>query len=111
MLFRSPEPVKTEAPPKSSDGEYILPGSDSRYYRKLDLEGLTAEEIRIARNEIYARHGYIFSAQDLQEYFSGKSWYTPSVPAEEFSEGMLNQTERANLDMIKEYERNTGINQ
>ncbi|MCB5714388.1 YARHG domain-containing protein [Lactonifactor longoviformis] len=107
----APEPVKTEAPPKSSDGEYILPGSDSRYYRKLDLEGLTAEEIRIARNEIYARHGYIFSAQDLQEYFSGKSWYTPSVPAEEFSEGMLNQTERANLDMIKEYERNTGINQ
>ncbi|BFL48467.1 YARHG domain-containing protein [Lactonifactor longoviformis] len=106
-----PEPVKTETPSDSSDREYILPGSDSRYYRKLDLEGLSAEEIRIARNEIYARHGYMFSTQDLQEYFSGKSWYTPSVPAEEFSEGMLNQTERANLDMIKEYERNTGINQ
>lgn len=105
---------ETRTVPKEGDSgerDDILPGSDSRYYHKLDLEGLTPQQIRIARNEIYARHGYIFNSQDLQEYFSEKSWYYPSIAAEDFNEGMLNQIERANLDMIKEYEENTGINQ
>jgi hypothetical protein len=32
-------------------------------------------KLRLMRNEIFARHGYIFKDQDLQAYFAGKSWY------------------------------------
>jgi hypothetical protein len=30
-----------------------------------DLEGRTADELRILRNEIYARHGYVFKSEEL----------------------------------------------
>ena len=35
------------------------------------------ERLRIMRNEIYARHGYIFSSEDLRNHFGQKRWYTP----------------------------------
>lgn len=33
--------------------------------------------LRIMRNEIYARHGYVFSSADLKAYFSKQPWYKP----------------------------------
>ena len=43
-------------------GEYILSESNVRIYTKEELENLSDEELRLARNEIYARHGRIFSS-------------------------------------------------
>ncbi|MBU2914857.1 YARHG domain-containing protein [Reichenbachiella agariperforans] len=42
-----------------------------------DLEGKSLSELRILRNEIFARHGYIFKSQDLKEHFSKTDWYNP----------------------------------
>ena len=42
---------------------------------KGDLMGLSASELKIARNEIYARHGKIFKDKILQEHFDKCSWY------------------------------------
>ena len=36
-----------------------------------------SELLRIMRNEIYARHGYVFSSADLKAYFSKQPWYKP----------------------------------
>lgn len=36
-----------------------------------------SSELRIIRNEIFARHGYIFKSEDLAEYFGKKKWYKP----------------------------------
>lgn len=80
--------------------EYILPYSDSMYYTADDLSVLTPEGLRFARNEIYARHGFIFKAEDLNAYFSEKSWYVGTTPAEDFSDAVFNQYEKANLDLI-----------
>jgi len=33
-------------------------------------------DLRILRNTIYAKHGYIFSSRDLQEHFQRFSWYS-----------------------------------
>ena len=93
-----------------SDQDYILPYSNSRYITESDLRGLTEEECRIARNEIYARHGRMFKDAELQAYFNGKSWYTPSIPADAFQEYMLNDYEKENKDVILEYERERGWN-
>ncbi len=88
--------------------DYILPGSDKSYLTMSDLEGMTAEECRLARNELYARHGRIFQDEELQQYFESFDWYHPSIQPDDFQESMLNAYETANRDLIVEYEENQG---
>lgn len=88
--------------------DFILPDSSTRYLTKSDLYGLTSEQCRLARNEIYARHGRMFSDEGLQRYFESFSWYTPSIAPEDFQEAVLNDYEVANRDLIVEYEKEQG---
>ncbi|WP_026660603.1 YARHG domain-containing protein [Butyrivibrio sp. AC2005] len=83
--------------------EYVLYGSDGGYYGREYLEQFSSSDLRIARNEIYARHGRMFSSSDLQNYFNSKSWYTPIYSPEEFDalgDSVLNKYEKANRDII-----------
>ncbi len=40
-----------------------LEGSDSRYITEKEVENLSEAERRLAKNEIYARHGRMFEVQ------------------------------------------------
>lgn len=66
----SKEAVETAAAIEAENGmdasEYILPDSDTRCLTEEDVAGLSEDEIRIALNEIYARHGRIFQSEDLK---------------------------------------------
>ena len=88
--------------------EYVLPESDSEFLSMEDLEGLSAEECRLARNEIYARHGRLFTDEKLQEYFYSLDWYEGTVDADEFDDSVLNEYETANRDLIVLYEKEQG---
>lgn len=88
--------------------EYIFPESHFQYLKEWELEGLSKEELKIARNEIYARHGRMFQDDSLQAYFNSCSWYTPSIAPEDFKESMLNEVEIANRDLIVSYEKEMG---
>lgn len=57
--------------------------------------------LRLIRNEIWARHGYIFTAPDLQQYFSAQPWYTPGNSNDAIQ---LSDIERLNVDLIKAME-------
>lgn len=96
--------LKTELTKKESvASEYILPGSESRFYTITELGSLSTAELRLARNEIFARHGRIFTAGDLQQYFFEKSWYFPQYTPEEFEQKgdtLFNKYEIANCDLI-----------
>lgn len=83
---------------------YILPDSNTKYLQESDLSGMTSEQLRLARNEIYARHGRMFDSQDLQDYFNRQPWYTGSVAPDDFEESVLNSYEKANLEVIKAVE-------
>ncbi len=86
---------------------YIIPESDTEYIDKAFLENLTKEELRLARNEIFARHGRMFQDEELQRYFNSKSWYTASYTPDEFTKihnEVLNDFEKANLEVIQEVE-------
>ena len=83
---------------------YILPYSDTMYYTREDLAGLNKDMLRLARNEIHARHGRLFQAEDLENYFNAQPWYYGRISASDFDESVLNEYERANLDLIKEVE-------
>lgn len=84
--------------------DYIIEGSDKRYISKEEIENLSPEEIRLAKNEIYARHGRIFDSEDLREYFESQSWYHGEIDPEDFDENVLNEYEKANIDLLVSYE-------
>jgi len=90
----------------TSDSEYILPKSDTEKLTRADLEGLTKEQLRLARNEIYARHGMIFGVEDLDHYFATKSWYKPTVSFTDFYETVeMSIVEEENVILIQQVEK------
>ena len=90
---------------QSRGGGYILPQSSTCQLSNADLCGLSAWELCLARNEIYARHGYSFVRDDLRRYFSAQSWYCPRYPEGRFDDSVLSYVEDCNIALIYEYER------
>ena len=105
------EAAASDAGADTGSGDYVIPDSSTRYLTNADLNGLSEWQIRIARNEIYARHGRIFKSDDLADYFASKSWYTPSVSADQFDNSYLNSIEIENLKLITAYEKAHNLNQ
>lgn len=88
------------------EGDYIFPNSDSKKLTKADLRNMTSEELRLGRNEIYARHGRLFDDEELQEYFDEQSWYVGTIEPSEFVDSQeLNDIERRNAKFILKYEK------
>ena len=98
------EYIVDEEQDSSTAGDYILEGSDSRYITEKEVENLSDAECRLAKNEIYARHGRMFDSADLQDYFESKSWYKGTVKPSDFDESVLNKYEKANIDLISSME-------
>ena len=73
-----------------------------------DLSGLSPSRLRLARNEIYARHGRRFSDPALQRYFDSLSWYNGTIEPSDFNDNVFNSYERANCILIIDYEREHG---
>lgn len=67
-----------------------------------DIAHLDAGQVRVLKNSIYARHGYIFNDARLKSYFSSQSWYRPrkrEIPASE-----MNKFEQYNVVFLKKYD-------
>ena len=62
---------------------------------------LNKYELKIMRNEIYARYGYIFKTEDMKAYFESQPWYTPKYNDDTF---FLTEIEKRNIELIKQYE-------
>lgn len=95
------ESQETEATETETDGEYIFPESDTRLLTSEELSSIPANQLRLARNEIFARRGRLFTSAELQEYFESKDWYEGTIKPEEFSDSMLSEIEKENIDLIK----------
>ena len=78
----------------------VFEDSSERLLEWSDIYMLSNEDIRIAKNEIYARHGYIFKDENLKNYFMGQLWYIPSVKAEEFDDSVFSDIEKRNLELL-----------
>jgi hypothetical protein len=77
------------------------PEASSRILTNSDVTNLTKSELKIMRNEIYARHGYIFKTTDLVDYFKLQSWYKPLYDDVTSS---LTLIEQKNIEFILQYE-------
>jgi len=83
----------------------IAPGDMELFENKLIAEamlrGLSLHELRLLRNEIYARHGRVFKTLWLQQYFGGQPWYDPN---DEFKDEELTGADKTNVETIVAYE-------
>lgn len=106
----TPTPAPTPTPsaetptPAPGTGSFILMDSSSRYLTEADLEGLTWEQLTLARNEIFARHGRLFTQPQLAAYFESQPWYMGAIPASAFDSSLLSAIERSNIDLISRME-------
>ena len=96
--FLADKTTATEITYNSADEYYHITGSRKLTYD--DIKGLSNRELRIMRNEIYARHGYIFQDAMLRDHFLQKPWYTPQT-----KNVALSSIEQYNVLFIKSYEQ------
>lgn len=69
----------------------------TRSVKTSELVGLSSKELRLLKNEIYARKGYVFSNRELKEYFSQYAWYRPLG---DNTKVILNDYEQSNVTII-----------
>lgn len=96
---------------ESFEEEYILPRSNEEYLSDSDISWLESSNdaslLRLAVNEIYARHGLAFDNFNNQEYFKSKSWYSPdySIESGEEAHNYLSEIEKANVKKLLSIEK------
>lgn len=86
---------------KAISGDYVIADSDTRAISESELYNLTPWQLKVARNEIYARHGRPFVHKDLQCYFATKSWYHGNP---NYSDSLLTSVDNKNVATILAYE-------
>ncbi|MDQ3803453.1 MAG: YARHG domain-containing protein [Acidobacteriota bacterium] len=65
------------------------------------LKELTLWDLQMLRGIVFGRHGRVFKDRDIQGFLREQEWYKPNP---NFTNSLLNETERANLDLIREME-------
>ena len=92
--------VKIDADDVHYDADqYVVPVSAILPVMEENLSALSEQELYLAVNEIYARHGKTFDSAYLQAHFDACSWYTPVEGTEE-NNAELSEIEQANLKLI-----------
>ena len=94
---------------EQENSDYILPMSSERELTEADIADIEDDAwmLKLARNEIYARHGRMFKDESIQEYFDSKDWYDPKYTADEFErdhKDLISKLEAKNATFILEYE-------
>lgn len=92
---------------QSAMGYYTFP-SDRQYITQADLDVRSRDEIRLILNEMYARHGYIFSSPQYRQYFESQPWYRGTSTDQEAVASYFNAYETANKNFIIQYEEAHG---
>ena len=105
-----PDPVvivQENPQPVYYSSDFIFQQSSTEYLSQSQVSRLSDYQLGIARNEIYARHGYIFKLDRFKSYFESQSWYIPRYS--DASSISLNEIETYNVALIKAEEDSRGI--
>ncbi len=101
------QPVNSSVNTNPGVSEYMF-ALDTKLITESDLSKLSQAETRLLLNELYARHGYIFTLQEYRDYFSKKTWYTPRYTSQSDAEAQFNSIELQNKNIIANYEKSKG---
>ncbi|WP_164977512.1 YARHG domain-containing protein [Ancylomarina salipaludis] len=72
------------------------------FHTKQELINMSAVELRLLKNEVFARHGYSFKSADLRDYFNNTSWYAES---RNYTNDRLSDQEKEYLERIMSIEK------
>lgn len=100
----APANVQTPPPPPPvsvNAAGMRYPEASQRALSAAELATLSKAELKLMRNEVYARHGYIFQSKDMRDYFSRQPWYAPRHRAVEQFFSLIEQN---NVMLIKSIE-------
>jgi len=81
-------------------GDY--PDASNRILTPTELSGFSKQELKLMRNEIFARHGYIFKSGEMKNHFASKPWYKPQYND---VNNMLSDIEKQNINTIQQLEK------
>jgi|GEM_PF-3118218 len=96
--------IRCPIPTNTAHGSFVFYNNDCSYLAQSQVSNLNNFELGIARNEIYARHCYIFSLEQFRTYFNAQSWYNPVT-----KNVALNEIDDYNVRLIKAEEDRRGI--
>ncbi len=80
-----------------------LINASNRQLTKAELDQMSKAELALARNAIYARHGYQFNNPQLREFFARQRWFKPSDVKQD--EIPFTKIELDNIRLIKAQEQ------
>lgn len=88
--------------------EEFAPQEDMLSYKLLketELMGKSKAELRVLRNSLFAKHGYVFRSKDLAEHFETQSWYQKSEKSQAEILEEMNALEKINIQIIQRLEK------
>jgi hypothetical protein len=92
----------------NDSGPWLFPDSSVRVIGESELQRLSADQLWRARNEIFARRGYIFQSERGKEFVRRLgAVYTPLSADQNSVLTSMNAAERANVANIERIERAT----
>ena len=112
FLFRNSDKKKSATPVKTEQTttvqkdmpkdrlEQLEEVVSQRNLSTSEVDELSANDKRLLRNYIYARHGYVFKDSQLSNYFGQFSWYSGRYTSSDQVERMFNSYERANVQKL-----------
>ncbi len=85
-----------------------FPEASLRLLTDDEVAGKSEADLKLMRNEIYARHGMIFPPGDMHDYFATQRWYLPTTTS---VTSQLTEIERSNILLIKVAEQGALVNE
>jgi hypothetical protein len=84
-----------------------FPQASYLFLTKSELEKMSPSELKIMRNEVYARYGFIFSFNgEMDKYFKGQKWYSPKNTN---VDKCMTDLEKQNIKLIQSIEKQYGL--
>lgn len=71
-----------------------------------ELSKMSKEDLRLARNSIFAKYGRVFKSKDLREHFAGQSWYKERPS---FRQSDMSKSDIALVKLIQRWEEKTEV--
>lgn len=108
------EATVTSTPSASQAEDYIayLPETNASsvfptyYLSESEVAAMDAEQIQFIINQIYAKNGYVFRTQSIQNYFSQMPWYV--AVSNDTSRLSMSSLDRSNLNLLVRYRDQKG---
>ena len=101
--YENAQAVAVDANANSQDStEYLLPDVANRYLEETEVTSFSLDQLQLAINEIFARHGRCFKTAEIDSYFRSKSWYQPDASkTDEQIVAEFNEYEKANEELLE----------